>query len=253
MKERLLVLAKAYPEYSTKYGTYLLCTAGITEEGEWRRIFPIPMNTYLKIGKFSKRDWIEYEIKNTSPEYRKESRKIHGGSIKKVGKEKEHNVINMLREKITTLEKLNEEKEKNNLSLGVIKPIISSFALKERDTKEGEKFYELQQTLVPTFKREPIDKWPRYELFKCGKNCNKTHNAICEDIEVTELYRKVKNKYSDKHEDVIFLKVKQKLFDFMKKRDLYFIMGTHARYKTWLIISLIYPKYLGEPLNSWLS
>ncbi len=35
---------------------------------------------------------------------------------------------------------------------------------------------------------------------------------------------------------------KNKFFDFMKTRDLYFFMGTHFRYGTWIIIGLFYPQ-----------
>jgi hypothetical protein len=40
------------------------------------------------------------------------------------------------------------------------------------------------------------------------------------------------------------------LFDWMKKRDLYFIIGTHFIYGTPLIISLFYPEYYGESLDN---
>ncbi|MDE1768833.1 MAG: hypothetical protein KGH67_04430 [Candidatus Micrarchaeota archaeon] len=45
MKEKLLVLAKAAPEISSKY-EHLVCVAGITESGEWRRIYPIPWKIF---------------------------------------------------------------------------------------------------------------------------------------------------------------------------------------------------------------
>ena len=60
----------------------------------------------------------------------------------------------------------------------------------------------------------------------------------------------MKKKYNNAK--TVYDKVKEKLFYWMKKRDLYFIMGTHFVYGTWLIISLIYPKYYGEALDKWL-
>lgn len=36
--KEILVLVKAYPEPSKKYGSSV-CTAGITKEGEWIRIY----------------------------------------------------------------------------------------------------------------------------------------------------------------------------------------------------------------------
>ncbi len=42
-KKRVLVTVKAYPEKSKKYGE-VVCTIGLTEEGEWIRLYPIPFN-----------------------------------------------------------------------------------------------------------------------------------------------------------------------------------------------------------------
>lgn len=69
----------------------------------------------------------------------------------------------------------------------------------------------------------------------------KGHKIICEDIEALELLRKATLKYKDTPDTIIEV-VEWKLFDWMKKRELYFVMGTHFLYGTWLIISLIYPK-----------
>lgn len=59
MKERLLVLAKAVPEISSKY-EHLVCIAGITEAGKWRRIYPIPWKIFWKSSSrnFKKKYWI---------------------------------------------------------------------------------------------------------------------------------------------------------------------------------------------------
>ena len=45
MRERLLILAKAAPETSKKYES-LVCVAGITDSGEWRRVYPLPWKMF---------------------------------------------------------------------------------------------------------------------------------------------------------------------------------------------------------------
>jgi hypothetical protein len=40
VKERILITVKTYPVLSLKYAE-LVCTAGVTESGEWRRLYPI--------------------------------------------------------------------------------------------------------------------------------------------------------------------------------------------------------------------
>lgn len=87
MKEKLLVLAKAAPEASKKYEE-LVCVAGITNKGEWRRIYPIPWEIFWrnKNTKFKKKQWIEYELVSNEPsDHRKESRKIIPESIVVLG------------------------------------------------------------------------------------------------------------------------------------------------------------------------
>ena len=78
-------------------------------------------------------------------------------------------------------------------------------------------------------------------IFRCKDepNCKKTHKMILIDWEMNELSRNILRNYQDKA--VIEQKIKEKFFDFMQKRDLYFILGTHFKYKTWMIIGLFYP------------
>lgn len=246
MKEKMLVLAKAYPEYSKNHG-WVMCTAGITESGEWRRVYPIEMDIYIK-GKFSKRNWIEYEIKEKDGwDIRKESKRVITSTIKVVGNEDVESVRMMLKEKLTTLEQLKADYSEDKTSIGVIKPKLNDFRLKPREWDERVKqSIETQTTLTETFKADLLDKRPQYD-FMCGNQECGSHSIICEDMEAMMLYKRMKNGHSD--EDLIYDKVKNKLFDWMKTRDLYFIMGSHFLYPTFLIISLFYPKYYGESLE----
>ncbi len=41
MREKILITVKTYPTLSKKYAE-LVCTAGVNEAGDWRRIYPIP-------------------------------------------------------------------------------------------------------------------------------------------------------------------------------------------------------------------
>ena len=246
-KEKLLVLAKAYPEFSKKYG-HVLCIAGLTEDEEWRRIFPIPITDFYR-DRFSKREWIEYTIKDEKGDYRKESKKINPQSIKRLDvKEDTETIRAIFRREKTSLESLKQQFKKDKTSLGVIMPILNGFTLKERERKsEKEDFIAFNKAFVPIFKQKIPNKWPRYH-FRCDKEC-KGHKIICEDVEAQEPLRKATLKYKD-IQDTIFDVVSGKLFDWMKTREPYFIMGTHFLYGTWLILSLIYPEKRIEKLLS---
>jgi len=241
MKERMLVLAKAYPTISKKYQV-LLCIGGVTEGGEWRRIYPIPLDAYVKAGKFKKREWIEYEIVDENPEHRRESKRVDPDSIKPTGERAEEwEVRKLLKERLTTIEKLKERYEDDGTSLGVVKPILEDFKMKKREkAKEWERRLLGQQTLDgrPAVPIDLVDKWIGYD-FRCHPKCN-GHSCMCVDIEVGNLYRKLRRKKLS--EDEIYRKLRYRLYHWMMERDLFFIMGTESKYGEWIIVSLFYPR-----------
>lgn len=238
-KEKLLVIAKAYPEYSKKYHSFLMCTAGLTEDEEWRRIFPIPIGEFFKTT-FKKREWIEYEIRDEHGDQRKESKKVFPATIRPTGEYEDIEAIRTrFQRKCSSLESLSEQYKVDKTSIGVIKPQLGDFDMKERNnSKEKEAWLKFQTTLFPTFAVDILHKYPRY-IFKCSKDCNNQHKIMCEDVEAIELCRKLNRKYD---ENRAYDATKEKLFDWMKTRDLYFVVGTHFIYATWIIISLIYPE-----------
>ncbi len=72
-KKKILVVVKAYPEPSTKYNS-AICMAGITEQNEWIRLYPIDYDYFIKHLNFSKFTWIEADVeKSTEKLMRKES------------------------------------------------------------------------------------------------------------------------------------------------------------------------------------
>ena len=243
MKERLLVLAKAAPVVSSKY-RYLVCVAGITETGEWRRIFPVPWEVFLGSGniKFKKKQWIEYELReNKSPDGRPESRKIKPETITPLHEEKFRNIKKMLEERLTTMEEL-QTKKRYECTLGVVKPKIIDMTWTDREEQvEKLKILKKQMTLYgkSVFTLEPLDKKFQY-IFKCSSTCPNVHKIMCEDWELEELYRKLKDKHGV---NTACEMVKNKFTrEIYYEGNTYFIMGTHNQYNTWLIISVIYPK-----------
>ncbi len=87
---------------------------------------------------------------------------------------------------------------------------------------------------------KPVDNIPfifRYS-FKCNANNCKGHKIMCEDWELLEAWRKFRIIYGCQQAKQ---KSREKFFDYMQNRDLYFYMGMYSRYPTWLIIGLYYP------------
>ena len=83
VQERVLVLCRAIPEESTKYGT-VVCCAGLTDGGEFRRLYPVPFHPFRRGGgiPFHKKQWITASLQPPEArDKRAESRKIDMKSI----------------------------------------------------------------------------------------------------------------------------------------------------------------------------
>jgi hypothetical protein len=72
MKEKILITVKTYPTLSRKYAE-LVCTAGVNESGDWRRIYPVRFRRLLDGQKYRKFQWIEAEIEKSGTDCRPES------------------------------------------------------------------------------------------------------------------------------------------------------------------------------------
>ncbi len=249
-RERCLLLCMAYPDYSQKYGA-TVCMAGITESGDLRRIYPVPFDTFREVG-FKKRRWIEYDLREKG-DYRKESYKIDPDSVTVHDFESYEDVRDRLEERATTIDELNRRKEKDETSLGFVKPQPTDFVISEdEDRAKRSKKYKQQTTL--TGANMPVEVLPhmlRYH-FNCGEGCTTDHEIMCEDIETGQLYRRMADKYDSL--DVIEEKMRTRFVDWMmENRDLYFMMGTHYSWKTWLVISVLYPEArVDHDLEQWM-
>jgi hypothetical protein len=136
---------------------------------------------------------------------------------------------------------------KNNrdqLSLAIIKPSkISDFSWEPTERTWDQKQLEfMKQHNLFDDNAKPLEKIPYnfiYHFHCSASNCT-GHNIMIEDWEVMELYRKMRDKYGEQQG---LLKVKYRFFDTMcsPKRDTYFFVGTHYRFKTWIILGVFWP------------
>jgi len=241
----MLVLCQAYPIISSKY-ELLICMAGITEEGDLRRIYPVPFVNWQK-DPVAKRRWIEYELKDDrSSDGRKESRKIIPSTLS-VGEEMSYEgVREVILDNLSNLEKLNSD----GCSLGIIKPIVNDLDYEWKEARQRKADLISKQR---TLEGGRLKFYYPPELIKYRFRCSESeacsgHHIMCEDWEAILLYMKMCDMtptLEKAHE-----KVRSKLYDWMvKERDLYFMMGTDARFGKWLIISLLYPR-LPRPTSS---
>ena len=251
-KKRVLVTVTAYPEKSKKYGQ-VVCTIGLTEEGDWIRLYPVPFNVFSGPQKLRKYDWIEVECKRAEEKLsRKESYRIRDASLKIVdrslslGKIKgrvdwnERNKL-LLSHIAPSIEDLRAKFDEDRTSIGLIKPAEVLEFYKKGDLQIYHDPKVFQQSLFGT-KIPEIEEIPH--LFGYRFRCNgcheeNEHNIQCEDWELFESYRRWGKRYDDLN--ILWEKLQEKYYKYMLDNDLYFYVGMFSQFPTWLIVGLYYP------------
>lgn len=256
-REKILILVKAYPQPSEKYGESV-CTAGITPSGRWIRLYPVDFRNLAIENKFEKWRWIEADIiKSSDP--RPESHKInhdtianlHSVDTSEYWKQRKEIILPLC---LSSLEELQELHDSKKTSLGIFKPKqIEELIIKPTSSEWSEKKQEaldraVNQSALFTKRKvalKPIEKMP-YKFsykFTCHAPDCKGHTLQILDWEINQSYRKWRREYSS--EQVALTKIQEKYFvEFTQKRDLYFIMGTLRsmdRFRQFSIIGLFYP------------
>lgn len=218
-KEKIIILIMSTPETSSKYG-HVICTAGITEDDEWRRLWSITPKLKKK-HKIHRWDIIEVNVQTTS-NHRMETRKIDENSIKNYAHIHKNNHKDII-ERIA--DNSFDDIINAGRSIGILKPNIKRMKLIPSITKDDKSFGKV---------------FPKYH-FKCDTQCSMCSNQYAyhkmksRDWGSNVLCRKVKNDPNGND------KIKQKLFDDMKNNfDTWFGVGTHRRWQTWMIVALFW-------------
>ncbi|MBI5403240.1 MAG: hypothetical protein HY959_07545 [Ignavibacteriae bacterium] len=254
-KTKILITVKTYPTLTTNYEESV-CTAGITEEGNWIRICPIPYRSIDYSQQYKKYDWIEVEIEKNKSDFRPESFKLKSldSEIRIIDHlntdnnwEKRKQIV--LKNVEYDLKKLiNNAKDRKKLtSLSVFKPtkiIDFTFTSVSREW-HSKKLKKLEQFNIFNNRGKVINKLP-YKFLYIFEDINKKESKMMiEDWEIGALYWKGLEIKNSEKEALNY--VKEKYFDYMiKKCDLCFFLGTtklhHLTSKNpFLIIGIFYP------------
>jgi hypothetical protein len=79
--KRVLIVVKTYPTPAQK-GVKVSCTAGITRDGDWIRLFPVPFRFLEQEQQFARYQWIDIEVRRARNDPRPESHNLNGPSIR---------------------------------------------------------------------------------------------------------------------------------------------------------------------------
>ena len=267
MKEKILILVKTYPTFSKKYFE-LVCTAGINEQGEWRRIYPIPFRGLEELEKYKKYQWIEVNMERNTSDPRPESYKIKPGAHIKILSKTPLKTKNNWRERKQVLDKapmykeletiINAANRENRLSLCQFKPKqILDLKIEKTDREWDQKILDTikaendQGKLFDDMKREieMVKKLP-YKFFYRFKDENGEESTLMiEDWEIGQLYWRCLRRAGNEQEAC--QKVKEKYEGFIDKNDVILFLGTTRQFHGWagnpfVIIGVFYPPKINQ-------
>ena len=250
--KRILITVRTYPTPAQK-GVEVSCSAGITDQNEWIRLFPIPYRLMDYERRFRKYEWIELKVKKAS-DYRRESYNPDVDSIAigewiPSGKNKwaeRKDIVYPLRSHCLCCLKAERKKNKRFPTLGLFKPRSIERLVIEPDTPDWtpDQLVRLQQQTLfeikPARKLEKIPFRFKYE-FHCDHDECKGHSLTCTDWELHQAYREWRPKYGD---PLWIEKFRQRWeLEMVEKNDTHFYVGTmHGYPGTWIIVGLFYPR-----------
>ena len=245
---RVLITVKTYPTPSAKH-IETVCTAGVTEDGDFGRLYPIPVRLLAGTQQFKKYQSVRLRVKKSSdprPEscsVDEQSIQVEDGLGTDNGWEDRKRLILPLQS--TSVEELRDEQERTGKSLGLIRPArIDRFTIRRASEDQWSENELAKLTRQDMFRDAPkwmLEKLP-YEFhyeFHCDDPRCQGHDMQTFDWEVGQSYRDWSRTYGAKWQ----AKMQEKYADeLVKRRDLHFFLGTIAGHpKSWTIIGLFYP------------
>jgi hypothetical protein len=264
---KVLITVKTYPIPSKKYDE-LVCTAGVTEEGQFVRLYPINYRDLPYSQQYRKYQWICIEAeKHKGRDTRKESWRPDCETLERLGAPiptQPGNWDNRARYVLPlasrSMEDLYDKQEADNTSLGIFRPRkVLDLKISPDSPKWSPRFLGAlkQARLWETRKvtREPPLKvpWKFHYRFACDDpRCKGNHRMMIEDWEVGSLYWREVRKGKAPREAAE--SVRRKFFGQMcgPDKDTHFYVGTVLGRGTWVIIGVFWPKKK-EDLPLWKS
>jgi len=249
MKIRVLIVAKTYPQPARK-GIEVSCTQGVTDQGDWLRLFPVPFRLLGGPQRFKRYQWIEVQATKARSDPRPESYRIDPDSIRILSDpipttnkwEARKALLYPLLS--ASIEDLGDARKVDGTSLGFIKPrVIESFVMEPTapDWTKEQKAKLAQQDLFYRRPLRPLEKIPfnfKYR-YRCDDARCRGHIMKVNDWEICQAYRSWRQGYGPEWEGKFRLKFE---IEMIEKRDTCFFVGTLSRHPhRWTITGLFYP------------
>ena len=245
-KEEIAVLVRSTPEKSKKDGNgHPVGVTGINKDGELLRLYPFGFRYGEGLVDFRKNDLLEVTVTKPEHDIRWESRKVLS-YVNLQSPLKEREIKELVLPLVKSVERLNTEGE----SLGVVKPEILDIEIKVNsiETYDRQQYFNLMGDFLEKGERAGMPVEVRY-IFRCeGEEACRGHKIILLDWEFNETIRNI---IRDEQEPAgVERKIREHFFNLMQEKELYFIMGNHFTYGTWMIAGIFCPEKNGRNQSS---
>lgn len=248
---RVLILVKTYPQPSRRYSE-VVCTAGITSDGEWVRLYPIDFRYLPSEKQFQKYQWIDVELadRGAQNDNRKESRRpnldsIELGEILDTADKWRKRRAYVDRLPVKTMNEWLRAYDVDKTSLGLIRPssvVDVIYEEKESDDWPDDKLDLVNQLSLLNPNQMPLKPIP-YKFsysFTCSDSQG-VYTRMIEDWELGTLFLKEKQRLGTN--DAAAKSVREKFLTELAgpSRDTHFYVGTTWPYNTWVVLGVYWP------------
>ncbi len=254
---RVLITVKTYPIPSAKYDE-LVCTAGVTEGGQFVRLYPINFRELPYSQQYRKYQWIEVEAtRHTVRDVRKESWRPDCDTLEILGRpiktkngnwdERARYVMPLVSK---SMEELSDRQSEDSTSLGLFRPKKVLDLEISQDTPDWPPKFLAQLKQARLWETRGVTKepprkvpWKFHYRFVCDDaRCKGNHRMMITDWETGRLYwREIDN---GKTPEAAAESVQYKFLDSIcgPGKNTYFYVGTVLQHGTWVVIGTFYPK-----------
>jgi hypothetical protein len=233
---RVVVLVKAMPNPSRKYGE-TVCCAGVTAEGQWKRLFPIRFR-HLQENKFKRWDWVKFQHRPPTGDTRPESCHVYEDRMEVDGALDKKERVSLLNPLILPS---TDEAAARGMSLTLIRPIKSEFRYRRKPPeviaaeREGYRLASRQMSLLDK-ELEAFEPVPYAFAFTYEDAAGK-HMMRCGDWETSATFWRLSKSYS---EPAALDHLSRTFNDEYPSKGIVFAMGTiKKRPKQWMLLGVI--------------
>lgn len=242
--KRVYVLVKAYPQPSTTYEE-TVCVAGISESGEFVRLYPVRFRRLSREARFDRYDLIEVRGERPRTDHRPESFHVDEDSIRVIhrgaGMSAESKAKLWMNHVSASLPALREANEERNVSLGIVRPdpgtvkfTWEAASKADDEDKAIASALKYQTSLI----EEPLDPLPEpeYAFYYSYESGGKKSRGQIHDWEVQAAYSAYKRRYAAGALD----KLREAYQVNMVRNNLHLFLGTmKAHPRVFIIVGLL--------------